>query len=46
MAVPDSAESWERLRDTVLLPGLTKVENGLPDPPEETTFEIYKVQTA
>jgi hypothetical protein len=46
MAVHDSRESWERFRDETLLPGLARVENGLPGPPEETTFELYRFQTA
>jgi hypothetical protein len=46
LAVHDSAESWERFRDNVLVPGLAGVENGLGGPPDETTFEVFKVQTA
>lgn len=46
IAVHDSRESWERFRDETLLPGLASVENGLPGPPEETTFEVQKFQTA
>jgi len=46
MAVHDSKESWEKYRDDVLLPGLAKVENGYPDPPEEIYFDVYKLQTA
>jgi hypothetical protein len=45
IAVHDSQASWETFRDSVLMPGLASVENGLP-PPEETTFEVDKVQTA
>jgi hypothetical protein len=45
MAVHDSRESWERFRDETLLPGLASVENGLPGPPEETTFEVQVFQT-
>lgn len=40
-AIHESKESWERFRDETLMPGLQEVgENGLPGPPEETTFEI------
>lgn len=46
VAVHDTAASWEHFRDTVLVPGLAKVENGLQGPPQETTFEVYRVQTA
>lgn len=45
IAVHDSAESWEQFRDDVLVPGLAGVENGLGSP-DETTFEVYTVQTA
>ena len=41
VAIHDSKESWERFRNETLLPGLEKVgEEGLPGPPEETTFEV------
>lgn len=46
VAVHDSAESWERFRDDVLEPGLAGVENGFPGAPDETTFDVYKVQNA
>jgi len=46
VAVHDSAESWERFRDDVLVPGLAGVENGLVGPTDETTFEVHRVQTA
>jgi hypothetical protein len=45
VAVHDSKASWESFRDKVLGPGLAGVENGLPGPPDETEFEVYKVQT-
>ena len=46
VAIHDSQAPWERFRDTTLVPGMAKVDNGLPGPPEEITFEVYKVQTA
>ena len=46
VAVHDSKASWEKFRDDVLMPGLAKVENGLPGPPQETTFDVVKFQTA
>jgi hypothetical protein len=46
MAIHDSQKSWETFRDDVLGPGLGKVDNGLQGPPEEISFEVYKVQTA
>jgi hypothetical protein len=45
MAVYDSQESWERFRDDSLMPGLASVENGLPGPPAEMTFEVQVFQT-
>jgi hypothetical protein len=46
MAVHESKESWEDFRDNVLTPGLAKLDNAFQGPPEETSFEVYKVQTA
>ena len=45
-AVHDSQATWERFRDTTLVPGLGKVENGFPGPPTEITFEVHHVQSA
>lgn len=45
VAVHDSKASWERFRDTILGPGMAKVENGLPGPPVELEFEVQNVQT-
>jgi hypothetical protein len=45
MSVYDSRESWERFRDETLAPGAADVENGLPRPPEEMTFEVQVFQT-
>jgi hypothetical protein len=39
MAVYESRESWERFRDDILTPGLAGVDDSLPSPPEEMTFE-------
>ena len=47
VAVHESKESWERFRDQTLLPGLEQVGGaGFAGPPDETTFEVYKVQQA
>lgn len=46
VAVHESKASWEKFRDDKLLPGLAKVENGLPGPPVETTFDVTKFRTA
>ena len=45
VAVHDSQASWERFRDDTLLPGLASVEQGLPGPPEEMTFEVQTFHT-
>jgi len=37
----ESREAWEHFRDEALVPGFAQVDNGLPAPPEETTFEIH-----
>jgi hypothetical protein len=46
VAVHESKASWEKFRDDTLLPGLARVGNGLPGPPEETTFDVTKFRTA
>ena len=46
VAVHESKASWEKFRDGILLAGLASVEDGLPAPPEETSFEVAKFQTA
>jgi len=46
VAVHDSQESWERFRDETLMPKMgAGIEGGLPVPPEETAFPVYKQQT-
>jgi hypothetical protein len=45
VALHDSQESWERFRDETLTPGLRELgESGPPGPPEETTFDVHKLQ--
>ena len=45
VAVHESKESWERFRDDILMPQLTKgVEGGFTTPPQEQSFEIYNLQ--
>jgi len=45
MAVHESKESWERFRDTILLPKLQAgVPGGFPTPPQETAIEIVNLQ--
>jgi hypothetical protein len=44
MAVHESKESWERFRDSTLLPRIQQgIEGGFATPPEETTIDLYKV---
>ncbi|MDX1619752.1 MAG: hypothetical protein R3320_02090 [Nitriliruptorales bacterium] len=45
VATWDSEEAWEQFRDNKLLPGFEQVDNGLPAPPEETTFSIANEQS-
>lgn len=40
IALWDSEASWEQFRDGTLGPGLASVVDGLPGPPEETTFGV------
>ena len=45
MAVHDSKESWERFRDTILLPRMQAgIAGGFATPPEERTIELVTVQ--
>jgi hypothetical protein len=48
VAVHDSRESWERFRDETLMPGMQEVgaSGGFSEPPDETTFEVDKLQEA
>jgi hypothetical protein len=43
-AIHESKESWEQFRDGVLIPTMQRgIEGGFAAPPEETTFEVYKL---
>lgn len=43
-ALHDSKESWERFRDGILMPRMQQgIAGGFATPPQETTFEVYKV---
>ena len=46
VAIWDSEASWVAFRDTTLLPALATVKNGLPGPPEETTFQVQNSVSA
>ena len=41
-------DSWERFRDETLMPGMQEMGDagGFAEPPEETTFEVDKLQEA
>lgn len=44
LAVHDSKESWERFRDNVLVPTMTKgISGGFTAPPQETAIDVYKL---
>lgn len=45
LTVHESRDSWERFRDHTLMPGLASVDDGLPGPPEEMTFDVEVFQT-
>ena len=44
VAVHDSKESWERFRDTILMPTMKQgISGGFTAPPQETTFEVHNL---
>jgi hypothetical protein len=44
IAVHDSKQSWERFRDSILMPRMQQgIEGGFPTSPEETEIDVYKV---
>ena len=44
-AIHNSKESWEEFREQVLMPYMKQgLEGGLVGPPEETAFELFKLQ--
>jgi len=46
VAIHDSQESWERFREEILMPNLSRgIEGGFTTPPEETTFTVHNQQT-
>ena len=41
VAIHDSKESWEKFRDGILMPTMSKgIKGGFTSPPQETTFEV------
>jgi len=44
VAVHDSRASWEKFRDTILMPKFKQgIPGGFPTPPQETAFESHKL---
>jgi hypothetical protein len=45
VAIHESRESWERFRDSILVPKMQAgIEGGFQAPPSETGFEVYNQQ--
>lgn len=45
VAIHDSKQSWERFRDDILRPAMSKgIEGGFNSPPQETAFEVHNLQ--
>ncbi len=45
VAVHESKESWERFRDSILMPRLQQgVSGGFTTPPQERGFEVHNLQ--
>jgi hypothetical protein len=45
VAVHGSKESWERFLDCILMPRMKQgIKGGFTTPPQETAFEVYKLQ--
>lgn len=45
VAIHESKESWERFRDSTLMPRLQQgVSGGFTTPPQETTIEVHNLQ--
>ena len=46
VAVHDSKQSWERFRDSVLMPRMQKgIDGGFTSQPQETVFEVDSLKT-
>jgi hypothetical protein len=47
VAIHDSKESWEKFRNDILIPTMSKgIEGGFSSPPQETVFEVQSVHKA
>ena len=46
VAIHDSKESWEKFRDSILMPRMQQgIKGGFSAPPQETAFDVYNQQT-
>ena len=44
VAIHDSKESWEKFRDGILMPTMSKgIKGGFASPPQETAFEVQNI---
>jgi hypothetical protein len=44
VAIHDSKEGWEKFRDGILMPAMSKgIKGGFPTPPTETAFSIHNM---
>jgi hypothetical protein len=44
VAIHDSKESWEKFRDGILKPAMSKgIKGGFTSPPQETAFEVQNI---
>lgn len=47
IAIHESQGSWERFRDSVLMPRMAEgIEDGFTTPPQESTFDVHNQQAA
>jgi len=47
VAVHESKESWEKFRDSILMPRMKQgIQGGFTTPPQETAFEVYNMQSS
>jgi hypothetical protein len=45
VAIHESKESWERFRDSILMPRMREgIKGGFTTPPQETAFDVHNLQ--
>jgi hypothetical protein len=45
VAIHESKESWERFRDSILMPRMRQgIKGGFTTPPQETAFDVHNLQ--